>query len=69
MKFHDPIRGKGMRKMLKKEGFKVYLLDEYKTSSICPSCDNELERFKECANPRPYRRLKNPTVKRHELLR
>ncbi|KAJ2530506.1 hypothetical protein EV175_007293, partial [Coemansia sp. RSA 1933] len=25
--FHEPIRGKGMRKMLRQHGFQVYLLD------------------------------------------
>ncbi|KAI8054733.1 hypothetical protein BDF21DRAFT_430939, partial [Thamnidium elegans] len=58
-----------MRKMLRKEGFQIYLLDEYKTSSICPSCEHQLENFKECINPRPYRRSNNPTVKCHGLLR
>ncbi|KAI8369323.1 uncharacterized protein BYT42DRAFT_583954 [Radiomyces spectabilis] len=28
--FHEPIRGVGMRRMLKKQGFEVYLLDEFK---------------------------------------
>ncbi|KAG2236350.1 hypothetical protein INT48_008332 [Thamnidium elegans] len=69
MKFQEQIRGKGMRKMLRKEGFQIYLLDEYKTSSICPSCEHQLENFKECINPRPYRRSNNPTVKCHGLLR
>ncbi|KAI8090843.1 hypothetical protein BDF21DRAFT_333280 [Thamnidium elegans] len=55
--------------MLRKEEFQVYPLDEYKTSSICPSCEYQLETFKECINPRPYRRSKNPTVKCHGLLR
>ncbi|KAI8064935.1 hypothetical protein BDF21DRAFT_402350 [Thamnidium elegans] len=54
--------------MLRKEGFQVYLLDEYKASSICPSCEHQLQNFKECINPRPYRRSKNPIVKYHGLL-
>ncbi|KAI8095766.1 hypothetical protein BDF21DRAFT_435854 [Thamnidium elegans] len=62
MKFKKPIRGKGMKK-------NVYLLDEYKTSNICPSCEHQLETFKECINPRPYRRSKNLTVKCHGFLR
>lgn len=68
-KFHEPIKGKGLRNSLRKEGFKVYLLDEFKTSSICPSCENKLATFKECINPRPYRRSTNPKVKCHGLLR
>ncbi|KAI8083441.1 hypothetical protein BDF21DRAFT_487002, partial [Thamnidium elegans] len=58
-----------MRKMLRKEGFQVYLLDEYKISSICSYCKHQLETFKECISPKPYRRSNNPTVKCHGLLR
>ncbi|KAI9362610.1 hypothetical protein BD770DRAFT_359362 [Pilaira anomala] len=68
-RFHEPIKGNGLRNSLRKEGFKVYLLDEFKTSSICPSCENKLSTFKECINPRPYRRSANPKVTSHRLLR
>ncbi|KAG0753763.1 hypothetical protein G6F57_014079 [Rhizopus arrhizus] len=70
VKYHEPIRGVGMRRMLAKEGFQVYLLDEFRTSSLCPSCQNgELETFKKVQNPRPYQREKYPVVDRHGLLR
>jgi hypothetical protein len=47
VKFHKPIRGKGMRRMLRKEGFTVLLINEYKTSSLCPECEiSELETLK-----------------------
>ncbi|KAI9349332.1 hypothetical protein BD770DRAFT_394868 [Pilaira anomala] len=68
-RFHEPIKRNGLRNSLRKEGFKVYLLDEFKTSSICPSCENKLATFKECINPRPYRRSTNPKVTCHGLLR
>ncbi|EIE88387.1 hypothetical protein RO3G_13098 [Rhizopus delemar RA 99-880] len=56
--------------MLAKEGFQVYLLDEFRTSSLCPSCQNgELETFKKVQNPRPYQREKYSVVDRHGLLR
>ncbi|KAI9366437.1 hypothetical protein BD770DRAFT_4816 [Pilaira anomala] len=56
--------------MLKKEGFQVYLLNEYKTSSVCPTCtSSSLETFKKCKNPRPYQRSKNPIVNCHGPLR
>lgn len=53
-----------MRKMFRKEEFKVYLLNEFKTSSLCPSCADgtTFENFKEVINPRLYRREKTPTV-------
>ena len=69
IKYHEPIRGVGIRKMFKKEGFKVYLLDEYKKSSVCPSCKGQLEKFKEVNNPRPFRRNIRPKVICHGLLR
>ncbi|KAI7862702.1 hypothetical protein BDF14DRAFT_1735561 [Spinellus fusiger] len=56
--------------MLKKKGSKVFLIDEFKTSSFCPACENdELEKFKKVQNPIPFRREKNPTVTSHGLLR
>ncbi|CEP17562.1 hypothetical protein [Parasitella parasitica] len=69
-RFHEPIMGKGMRRMLKKEGFAMSLIDKYNTSSYCPTCkDGALETFKEVRNPRVFRRAKNPKVKCHGLLR
>ncbi|KAG1323973.1 hypothetical protein G6F62_009359 [Rhizopus arrhizus] len=68
VKYHEAIRGVGMKRMLAKEGFQVYLLDEFRTSSLYPSCQNgELEMFKKVQNPRPYRREKHPIVDRHDL--
>ncbi|KAI8075447.1 uncharacterized protein B0P05DRAFT_617285 [Gilbertella persicaria] len=69
VKFHEPIRGVGMRRMLQIEGFLVHLIDKFKTSSICPVCKDDVETFKELVNPRPFRREKYPTAKRHGLLR
>jgi hypothetical protein len=45
-KFHEPIQGVGMKRMLKKEGFKVLLINEFKTSNICPACNSHLEKLK-----------------------
>ncbi|KAI9256159.1 hypothetical protein EDC94DRAFT_616806, partial [Helicostylum pulchrum] len=54
-----------------KKDSRVYLSDEFKTSSLCPSCKDgtTLEKFKEVKNPRLFRRTKNPTVICHGLLR
>ncbi|KAI7863437.1 hypothetical protein BDF14DRAFT_1367909 [Spinellus fusiger] len=49
------IKGKGMRRMLKKEGFKLYLINEFKTLSLCPGCKfSSLETFKPVKNFRLY---------------
>ena len=71
MKFQQPVKGKGMRKLFQREGFKTYLVDEHKTSCMCSKCENgsRTEKFQWIKNPRPYRREKNPTVKVHGLIR
>ncbi|KAI7861397.1 hypothetical protein BDF14DRAFT_1738809 [Spinellus fusiger] len=59
-----------MWRILKKEGFKLYLINEFKTSSLCPECKfSPLEKFKHVKNPRPYQRTEMPKVKCHGLLR
>ncbi|KAJ2593213.1 hypothetical protein H4R99_006163, partial [Coemansia sp. RSA 1722] len=69
-RFHEPIRGVGMRRMLWQQGFEVYLLDEYLTSKTCPKCNQKsLENFRYARNPRPRKRSKYPTVRVHGLLR
>ncbi|ORE04844.1 hypothetical protein BCV72DRAFT_257089 [Rhizopus microsporus var. microsporus] len=69
-KFHEPIRGKGIRRMLKKHRFLVYLIDEHKTSSLCPKCKyGKLETSLKVSNSRPIRRAERPVVECHRLLR
>ncbi|KAG1491973.1 hypothetical protein G6F54_009637 [Rhizopus delemar] len=69
VKYQEQTRSKGLIRMLKKNGFVVYLINEYKTSSHCPTCENELEKFKTVPNPRPYQRKKKPDVLCNGLLR
>ncbi|OAD79734.1 hypothetical protein PHYBLDRAFT_162792 [Phycomyces blakesleeanus NRRL 1555(-)] len=46
-KYHELIKGIGTRRMLAKEGFEVYLIDKFKTSSLWPACQNgEIKSFK-----------------------
>ncbi|KAI9319078.1 hypothetical protein BX666DRAFT_1922952, partial [Dichotomocladium elegans] len=68
-RFHEPIRGNGWRDIFKRHGFKVYLIDECRTSVSCPECSNRLETFKRIPNPRPWQRIKRPEIKCHGLLR
>ncbi|KAI7864983.1 hypothetical protein BDF14DRAFT_1829263, partial [Spinellus fusiger] len=59
-----------MRRMLKKDGFRLYLINEFKISSLCPECKfSLLETFKYVKNPRPYQRTKILQVKCHGLPR
>jgi hypothetical protein len=68
-KYHEPIRGVGWRRLFRKAGFSVFLMDEFCTSRHCPACGHKsLETFLTVNNPRPYRREKTPEVTCHGLL-
>ncbi|CAO3630102.1 unnamed protein product [Mucor fragilis] len=72
-RFREPIRGLGFHRLLKKHGFNVFLIDEYKTSKVCPECHEETAvTFKRVRNPQPRRRHQqryNAFVTRHGILR
>lgn len=68
-KFQEPQRNKGLIRLLKKNGFQVYMVNEHKTSSVCPECEGELVTFKKVPNPRPHKRKERPTVTCHGLLK
>ncbi|KAJ1667665.1 hypothetical protein IW140_001278 [Coemansia sp. RSA 1813] len=54
-RYHEPIRGVGFRRMLRKKGCQVYLIDEFRTSKTCPNClTGTLRKFLKVPNPRPY---------------
>ncbi|KAI9502176.1 hypothetical protein BX070DRAFT_184337, partial [Coemansia spiralis] len=55
--------------VLRRKGFTIYLLDEYKTSSLCLRLLNgKLEPFKWAKHDRYYSRKNRPCAKCHELL-
>lgn len=66
MKFKEPTKGKGMRELFRKAGYSVYMVDEFRTSCRCYKCEGECTTFRECQNPRPWK--KNETTLRHGLL-
>ena len=69
-KYHEPIRGMGMRRLLRHQGFEVLIIDELGTSKHCQECHQKsLQTFKRVRYPRPYRRQTHPTVTCHGLLR
>ncbi|KAJ2075009.1 hypothetical protein GGH13_000921 [Coemansia sp. S155-1] len=57
------------RDRFKRFGFLVYLINEFRTSCVCPERDKSLETFKTVRNPRPFRRKNHPTVTCNGLLR
>lgn len=65
-KYKEPIKGKGFRTMFRKAGYSVYLVDEFRTSCRCSACGEECKTFRECENPRPYRK---GIILRHGLVK
>jgi transposase len=68
-KFKEPVRGRGFRSLFRKSGYQVYLVDEFRTSCKCSACEGECSTFRECVNPRPWRRESRPVVIRHGLVK
>ena len=62
-----PTKGKGMRKVLRKGGYQVNLMNERKTSCTCHNCHGKNEKFMR----RPSRKPKNygQIILVHGLLR
>lgn len=55
-KFKEPVKGKGFRTLFRKAGYKVYLVDEFRTSKKCSACEiGVCSKFRWIDNPRPYR--------------
>jgi len=65
-RFKEPIKGKGFRSLFRRYGYKVFLVDEHKTSCRCPNCGHETKTFRWCHNPKYW---KDNIIKRHGLLR
>jgi len=54
MKFKEPTLGIGMRTLFRKNNYKVFLVDEFRSSSKCSNCNGGLcEKFMVRKNPRP----------------
>ncbi|KAL0244402.1 hypothetical protein GEMRC1_008486 [Eukaryota sp. GEM-RC1] len=44
------VRGAEIRKMLRRYGYQIFLVDEYRTSKCCSKCAKEKSTFVECEN-------------------
>ena len=58
MKYKEPVKGKGIRRIFRDNGYKLYLVDEFRTSCMCSICKNEIgkcEKFITRKNPKPYK--------------
>ena len=68
LKGQNPTKGVGFRKMFRQFGYKVYLVNEHKTSKTCPCCFNDLEKnFRKNPSPKPWKN--GELVNVHGLLR
>jgi hypothetical protein len=66
-KFKEPTKGIGFRTMFRKNGFKVYLVDEFRTSCKCSNCEGgDCSKFKKIRNPKPD--AKTNSILSHGLL-
>ena len=69
----NPPNGIGMRKLFRKAGYQVYLVDEHRTSCRCYKCErrkkDSCETFRKVTNPRPWRRKERPFVTCHGLVK
>ncbi|KAJ1665180.1 hypothetical protein EV178_003486 [Coemansia sp. RSA 1646] len=68
VRFQEPIRGIGMLRMLRRQGFEVYTVDEFRTSTFCPSCGGMLRKCLRVQNPRKKFRKKRLIAVCHRLL-
>ena len=56
MKYKEPTKGKGFRTLLRKNGYKVYLVNEFRTSCKCSGCNGgDCKKFMKMKNPKPYK--------------
>jgi hypothetical protein len=59
MKYKEPTLGKGMRTLFRKNNYKVFLVDEFRTSCKCSNCEGGI-----CEK---FRVRKHPNKKKDEL--
>jgi hypothetical protein len=54
MKYKEPTLGIGMRSLLRKNKYKVFLVDEFRSSCKCSNCEGGVcEKFMVRKNPKP----------------
>ena len=58
MKYKEPTKGKGMRMLFRQNNYKVYLVNEFRTSCMCSICKTKIgkcEKFITQKNLKPYK--------------
>ena len=71
LKGKEPAKGKGFRKLFRKKGYQVLLVDEFRTSIKCHNCFENNEKFRWRENHKPVRNKQTyqKTILVHGLLR
>jgi transposase len=55
MKYKEPTKGKGLRNLFRKYGYKTFLVDEFRSSCKCSKCEGgDCKKFLMVENPKPY---------------
>lgn len=67
MKYHEPTKDIGMRKLFRKHGFQVYLVKEHRTSKACNRCGHDVETFIKRKSARPWMRARGYEKREKEL--
>jgi len=67
MKHKEPTKGKSIRKLFKRAGYKLFLINEYNTSKKSFIDGSDMEKFRIRSNPKPW--LKYQLKQVHGLLR
>ncbi len=69
MKYQKSTKSKGWIVLFRRHGIKVYLIDEYRTSSVCPDCDEDIVKdLKKRPSSRPWKRAQGKQETVHGLL-
>jgi hypothetical protein len=67
MRYLEPVKGKGLRRLFKHRGYKVLLVNEFRTSCRCSCCGSEMDKPLSRESHRP--RTKGQILPVHGLLR
>ena len=69
MKGKEPVICKKFRRIFRNAGYKTFLVNEFRTSKLCNSCNEELKHFLERPSQKPKLKKENKTEICHGLLR
>ena len=67
MRWLEPTKDVGMRRLFRKYGYQVYLVNEFRTSLKCHKCKHDTEKFLKVKSKKP--RNKGAEMLVHGLIR